>query len=176
LKIFLLIAILFLSNCKLFTGSRRYLVANTNYSIPDGTPVFQQGWRDGCENGLYSRGNTFYRTKYNGFQYSPDLMDNPEYKFGYGKAYSYCFTLNTAGEHSGGFDAFIYAKGAPFDMERTSIDRTVNYEVGSWSNAANVKHKGVDGNFDAIQSPKGFSVFGSHPLYGTTNEKQIFGW
>jgi hypothetical protein len=152
------------------------LVANTNYTIPDGTPTFKQGWKDGCENALYSRGNTFYRTKYHGFKYSPELIENPEYKFGYGKAYSYCFTLNTAGAHTGGFDSFIYAKGTPFDMERASIDKTLNNEEGTWSNPVNVKHGGVNGNFDTLQSPKGFSVFGSHPLYGTPNDKQIFGW
>jgi hypothetical protein len=176
IKIFSIILILTLSGCKLFSGSSRYVFANMNYAIPDGTPTFKQGWKDGCENGIFSRGNTLYRTKYSGFKYTTELIDNPEYKFAYGRAYGYCFTMNTAGAHTGGFDSFIYARGTPFDMGRGNIDDTVNYETGSWKNPLNVKHKGVNGNFDAIQSPKGFSVFGSHPLYGTPNDNQIFGW
>lgn len=151
-----------------------------NYTIPDGSPMFQKGWKDGCENGLYSRANALYRTKYNDFNYDPSSIDNPEYRFGYGKAYGYCFTMNTAGGHGapglGGADAFIYGRGVPFDMGRKSIDETLNYEAGSWNNAATVKFNGVDGNFDAITKSKGFSVFGSHPLYGTPNDQQIFGW
>jgi hypothetical protein len=172
----ILMLVLALGGCKLFSGPKSYFLSNMNYNVPQGTPAFQQGWRDGCENGLYARGNALYRSKYNGYQYTIELMDNPEYKFGYGRAYGYCFTLNTAGAHDGGFDQFIYARGVPFDMGRASIDGTMNYETGTWSNPIHVKNKGVDSIFDSIQSPKGFSAFGSHPLYGTPNDKQIFGW
>ncbi|MFT6331880.1 MAG: hypothetical protein ACJAW3_000200 [Lentimonas sp.] len=175
-KLILILILLSFSNCKAVTGARRYFYLGTQYSVPDGTPIFQKGYRDGCENGIYSRGNAFYRTKYNGYNYDYSLIENPEYKFGYGKGYGYCFTTNTVGGHSlGGSDAFIYGKGVPFDMGRGNIDDTLNYETGHWSNPF-ASGKGLDGVVDSIQSPKGFSVFGSHPLYGTTNEKQIFGW
>jgi len=175
-KIFYLLIILTLSSCKFFTGAKRYHLANTNYTVPDGTPTFQQGFRDGCENGIHSRGNSLYRTKYSSYQYHPDLIDNPEYQFGYGRGYGWCFTLNTAGGHGGGFDSFIYGKGVPFDMNKGSIDSTVNYETGSWKNPLNVQTGGLDGVLQSVQSPKGWSAFSSHPLYGTPSSNQVFGW
>jgi hypothetical protein len=174
-KIFYLTIILVLSGCKMFSGASRYPIANMNYTVPDGTPIFQQGFRDGCENGLYTRGNGLYRTKYSTYKYTPSLIDNPEYKFGYGRGYGWCFTLNTAGGHGGGADAFIYGKGTPFDMGRGNIDGTLNYETGSWNNPLNINSGGINGVWEAVQSPKGFSAFSSHPLYGSGNN-QIFGW
>ncbi len=160
----------------MFSGATRYPLANMNYTVPDGTPIFQQGFRDGCENGLYSRGNSLYRSKYSSYQYTPSLIDNPEYKFGYGRGYGWCFILNTTGGHSGGADAFIYGKGTPFDMGRGNIDGTLNYETGSWKNPLNVQGGGLDGVLQSTQSPKGFTAFGSHPLYGTPSSNQVFGW
>lgn len=168
-------------------GSWGSKLAFTNYYVPEGTPIFQQGFKDGCENGLYSRGNGIYRTRYGGtYKYHPELIDNPEYQFGISRGYSYCFTYNTAGGMSasntgsgmslGSSDAYIYGKGVPFDMGRTNYDRTVNYEEGTWSNPFNVSGGGVDGVFGNITKPKGFGVFNSHPLYGTPNDQQIFGW
>jgi hypothetical protein len=175
-KIFLLIILISLGNCKFFTGARSYFYLGTKYAIPDGTPIFQKGYRNGCENGIYSRGNVLYRSKYHNFNYDYSLINNPEYKFGYAKGYGYCFTTNTSGNQSaGGFDVFIYAKGLPFDMGRNSIDNTVNYETGHWKNPF-ASGKGINGIADAVQSPKGFSAFGTHPLYGTSNKEQIFGW
>ncbi len=175
-KIFLLISLLSFSSCKFFTGADSYFFMGTNYQVPDGTPAFQQGWKDGCENGIYTRANTFYRTKYHKFNYQPSLIDNPEYKFAYGRGYGYCFSMNTSGAHSGGYDAFIYGRGTPFDMGQGNIDGTVNYETGTWNNPLNTNSGGIDGVWGAAQSPKGFSLFSSHPLYGTPNSNQIFGW
>ncbi|MES2677617.1 MAG: hypothetical protein V4612_04820 [Pseudomonadota bacterium] len=173
---FFLLMILLISGCKMFTGSELYFFTGTNYKVPDGTPSFQTGFRDGCENGIYSRANVFYRTRYHGYKYHPSLIDNPEYKFGVGRGYSYCFSMNTAGVHTGGFDQFIYGRGTPFDMGRGNIDSTVNYEQGSWNNPFNISGGGVDGVWGAVQAPKGFSTFGSHPLYGTPSSGQVFGW
>ena len=175
-KILLLAIILSLTGCKFFTGAKGYFFMGTNYQVPNGTPAFQQGYRDGCENGIYTRANVLYKTRYHGYQYTPSLIDNPEYKFGYGRGYGYCFTMSTSGVHSGGFDAFIYGRGQPFDMQRNSYDGTVNYETGSWNNPFNIGSGGTDNVWGAVQSPKGFSTFSSHPLYGTPNSTQIFGW
>ncbi len=173
-NIFFLITILALSGCKFFTGAARYNLANMKYTVPAGTPIFQQGYRDGCENGLLTRGNTLYRMKYRGFNYTPSLIENPEYKFAYGRGYGYCFTINTAGSHAGGTDAFIYGKGVA-DLRKTSLSETLNYETGTWNNPLNDKYGGLNGVFDGITKPKGFSVFGSHPFYGTSHN-QIFDW
>ena len=175
-KTFLLLVILSFSGCKFFTGADSYFFMGMNYKIPDGTPIFKQGYRDGCENGIYTRANVLYRGKYHGFKYTPSLIDNPEYKFGYGRGYGYCFTMNTSGAHAGSFDQFIYGRGTPFEMGRGNIDGTVNYEQGTWSNPFNVNAGGIDGVWGAVQSPKNFTAFGSHPLYGTPNTNQVFGW
>jgi len=176
---FLIPFLVILSGCEAIKNPELPNLAFTGYEVPEGTPIFQKGYRDGCENGLFSRGNNLYRARYGsgGFRYDGDLIDNPEYRFGVSRGYGYCFTLFTAGGQStGGWDNYILPKGSQFDMGRKSIDGTVNYEVGHWKNAANVQYGGLDAIFGVASKPKGFSVFGSHPLYGTDSGNQLFGW
>jgi hypothetical protein len=176
--IIIFLTLSFLSSCKLFTGSSLSHLAFTNFKVPDGTPIFQKGYSDGCQNGLFSRGNMLYRTRYGigGFKYDADYIDNPEYRFGVSRGYSYCFTYNTAGRMVRPMDEYLYGKGTQFNMGRNSYNKSLQYESGSWSNAANVKHGGVNGIFSAVTKPKGFTAMGSHPLFGTPNSNQLFGW
>ena len=127
-NLLLLLIISSLFGCRFFSGPKSYYLAMMNYKVPDGSPIFKKGYSDGCESGLYSRGNVLYRVKYKGHRYDPTLIDHPEYKFAFGRGYGYCFTLNTAGTHTGGADEFIYSKskGMPFEMGRADYNDTIN--------------------------------------------------
>jgi len=177
-KIFV-IAIILVGGCK------SSFLSMTNFKVPDGTPMFQEGFRDGCGTILGARSTSLYRMKYAGYKFNPDYIDNPEYKFGYGKGWGYCFNYIVGAGYfgQGGADSYIYGKGAtPFDMGKASWDSTVNYEEGTWNNPTNSEggSNSIDGLWGEMQSPKGgFTIFGSHPLYGTygtPNSGQIFGW
>jgi hypothetical protein len=180
IKLLILVTTLLqITGCKWFETASIPYNAFTNFKVPDGTPIFQQGYRDGCQNGLYSRGNTFYRSRYHGFNYSTDLMDNPEYKMGYGRGYGFCFTYisGTSTAPSGSADAYIYGAGTQFDMGRGDYNNSLRYADSTWGDAFNVGgYGGINGVWGEMQAPKGFSAFGSHPLYGTPSSGQIFGW
>lgn len=46
--------------------------------VPDGPLIYQKGWRDGCETGLSTMTNGFYKTFYD-FKQDPALRSNPSY-------------------------------------------------------------------------------------------------
>jgi hypothetical protein len=168
------IILIIISACK-----SSYL-AMTNFKVPDGTPMFQEGYRDGCSTMLGMRSTVLYRMKYNGYKYNPDYIDNPEYKFGYSRGYSYCFNYIVGAGYfgQGAADTYITGKGTPFPMGTDNWNNTVNYQEGSWTDAMNVGgYGGTNGVWSYLQSSEkgGFSTMGSHPLYGT-NSSQIFGW
>jgi hypothetical protein len=173
-KTFLIAMILLLNSC-----SSSFL-SMTSFKVPDGTPLFQEGWRDGCSTQLGVRSTSFYRMKYAGYKRNPDYIDNPEYNFGYSKGYSYCFNYIVGGAYfgQGGSDSYIYGKGTQFDMTRGNWNNTVNYETGTWNNpiAGEGGSTTINGIWDEFQQPKSFTLFGSHPIYGTPNSTQIFGW
>jgi len=89
-KILALILLLMLSNCKWFTGAGTPYFSGLNFKVPQGSPAFQQGYKDGCSTILYARGNGLYRDRY-GYRYDPKMMGNPEYRFGHARGQSYCF-------------------------------------------------------------------------------------
>ena len=174
-KIFF-IAIILLTN----QGCSTSYLSMTNFKVPDGTPIFQEGYKDGCGTILGARSTSLYRMKYAGYKRNPDYIDNPEYNFGYSKGWSYCFNYIVGAGYfgQGGSDQYIFGKGPQFDMGRGNWDSTINYETGTWNNPTSSEggSNSVDGIWGEFQAPKGFSVFGGHPLYGTSNNTQIFGW
>lgn len=91
LRIFLLTFLLLgTSGCKWFTNMGSPFFKGTDFKTPDGTPAFQEGWKDGCNTSSYARGNIWYRT-WHKHNYNPKMIGNPEYRFGYGRGYSWCF-------------------------------------------------------------------------------------
>ena len=169
-KILVLIIILTLSNCRWFTGAGTTFLGGTRFKIPDGTPKFQKGFKDGCGTVLYARGNIFYRTFYN-HDYDTKLIRDSEYNFGYKRGYAYCFQYIVPGV--GSSDNFIVPKEyTPFDMGAGNLNSTWNYGnldwgVGSGGNAP----QGLNGVFGAMNQ----DALGSHFLWGTPNTGQIFG-
>ncbi len=58
-------------------------------TAPEGPPEYVQGWNDGCESGLATYGNAYYRTFYH-FKQDRNLVDNDLYYRTWSDAYNYC--------------------------------------------------------------------------------------
>lgn len=56
---------------------------------PEGSPIFQQGWEDGCETGMRVYGGLTYRMAYQ-FKQDQELVNDPEYYTAWRDAYTYC--------------------------------------------------------------------------------------
>jgi hypothetical protein len=66
--------------------------ADFKSTIATGSIDFQNGWRDGCETGMSSAGNTFYKMFYDsnsidGFRYT----ESADYSRGWTNAFWYCY-------------------------------------------------------------------------------------
>ena len=170
-KILALVIIILLSDCRWFSGARKSFLSGTTIKIPDGTPKFKKGFKDGCGTVLYARGNIYYRTFYN-HNYDPKLISDSEYNFGYKRGYGYCFKYILTG--IGSSDTYILPKDyTAFDMKAGSLNGTWNYGNLDWGigTRGNAADNGIDGVFGAMNK----SALGSHFLWGTPNTGQIFG-
>ncbi len=181
MKKYILLILIAISGCKWGTGYKAAPFAMLGMPEPDGTPIFKEGFKDGCGSILRNRGTGLFRDRYE-YNYNIKLMENPEYQFGFSRGWTNCFNHVVAGRHTlgGSADTYIYGGnwGAPIDMGRADWTGTINYETGSWNDVF-ASGGGVTGTtFSPIQTGKGGSgtAFGSHPLWGTPNDKQIFGW
>jgi hypothetical protein len=161
IKILSVVLILLLANCEWFRVADTAFLAGTNIKIPEGTPIFKKGFKDGCETVLNSRGNSFYRTRYDGFKYSPQYIDNAEYKFAVSRGYGYCFNyvIRYLGE---GSDAFIVSpsnfnwglgsinetndskgQGAGFGLDQSAIDQNIFSDIFWWTKTKDGKGGGA---------------------------------
>ena len=55
----------------------------------NGSPEFNQGWRDGCDTGMAAFGNYTYKLIY-GFKKDMNLLNNAEYTSAWNSAYNTC--------------------------------------------------------------------------------------
>lgn len=55
----------------------------------NGSPAFNQGWRDGCDSGMAAFGNYTYKLIY-GFKKDTKQLNNPEYVSAWNSAYNTC--------------------------------------------------------------------------------------
>lgn len=61
-------------------------------TLRDATPDFRQGWYDGCEVGMSSGSNTFYKMFYRNNQIDGwKMTSSPEYKTAWSNAFWYCY-------------------------------------------------------------------------------------
>ncbi len=58
-------------------------------NVPEGPPEYQQGWKDGCESGLTTYGNDWYKSFYS-FKQDRKLVDNDTYFKVWQDAFNYC--------------------------------------------------------------------------------------
>lgn len=78
--------------CLLLTGCFKYQpqTLSATGGIPqNGSPEFNQGWRDGCDTGMAAFGNYTYKLIY-GFKKDMTLINNAEYNAAWNSAYNTC--------------------------------------------------------------------------------------
>lgn len=56
---------------------------------PAGPPEYNLGWEDGCDTGLSSEGDWYYKVMY-GFKKRPEMAASDQYKQGWNEGFSYC--------------------------------------------------------------------------------------
>ncbi len=166
----LLILLLFLSGCEWITSAGSPYYAGTDFKIPDGTPAFQQGFKDGCSSGSYARGNYFYRMRY-GYRYDANMVGNPEYRFGHSRGYTWCFThINpqVLGPQSSAFN-YLFPRGTTFDFTTGDIGGMWDGMFGGGSLGEN-----GSGNFIAPKTPGGLEGVVNTWKYGIDGSSTLF--
>lgn len=183
-KLILVVLILELvTGCKWFTeGMGTPFLSMTNIKVPAGTPVFRQGFKDGCSTALYSRGNGLYRTRYQ-YRYDPKLIEHPEYRFGHSRGYSYCFTYAASPLNgpNGSSDKYLN----PYPNQEPQFQGANYNNVGLFDGLSPIigvssAGDGLDGLFQmwsqgqSTASGSG-SALGAYPTWGGGNRGQFFG-
>lgn len=179
--------------CRYFTAASTPYYSWTNFKVPDGTPTFQKGYRDGCSSILYARGNDFYRSRYS-YKYDTAMIGNTEYRFGYQRGWSWCFQTILApqtGPRGGGLGKFLFVYGNEsygFDSAPNSINSTGLFGDidGNTAFATSLSNpgSGVNAMFDVFQKGtdaggvggKGETTFGTNPLWSGGSRGGFLGW
>lgn len=154
----------------------------TNFRIPEGTKDFQTGYKDGCSTAFYSRGNAFYRNRYE-YRFDPKMINNQEYRFAHARGYTYCFTY-IAGSANGpvsSFDRYINHHGYDATYNKADINDAWDgfFNKGLMGDNMLNSGKGLDGILDVYQkgeSGNGMTVFGGNPLWTNGSRGQFLGW
>lgn len=176
--LFILVLMLLIpTSCSWIKGAGSPFFSMSNIKIPDGTPAFKAGFKDGCSSGTYSRGNMFYRNRYK-YRYDPKMTGNSEYRFGHSRGYSWCFTK--INRHlTASFDKYLYngdyhetfrARDINSAWDGMFLDGPMKYGPDSSGKGLNammsVWQTGIDGKSSAL---------GSNPLWAGGAEGQFFG-
>ena len=105
-----------ISSCAWIKNATTPYFAFTNFKVPDGTPKFQAGYKDGCSTALYSRGTVLYRNRYS-YKFDPKMIDDPEYNFGHNRGYGWCFmnAVGASGIRGSGVDAIHPYESSGYD-------------------------------------------------------------
>ena len=186
MKFYLILILLLFSGCRWITGDKLSFSSFATITPPDGTPIFQKGFKDGCSNILTTRTTGFYKSIYK-YNYDPSLIDNPEYTFGFSRGSSTCFNFYVGGRHTlgGAADTVIYGQGTA--ITSSTMNSTINYSEGSWSANHFGIGEGVDGPLSLLQKGKsaggigasggtGSSAFSGHPFWGNPTVNPILSW
>lgn len=187
-KIFLLLILILPSGCRWFTDAALPYMAWTKLPIPPGTPAFQLGYKHGCEQIVYSRGNMFYRSRYN-YHYDPKMNGSPEYRFGYARGKSFCFNYvisPASGPHAAP-DRFLFpykeangfiSGGIVADSwENTTGPANANMFSGVGAPIQVNPGNGLDALFTMWTSAErgGKSALGADPFWAGGSSGQFFG-
>lgn len=76
-----------LSGC---CGWKGYHSVSLDFTPPDGPPIFQQAWEDGCQTGIASNTNDWYKL-FAKIKQDPKLMKEELYRRVWQDAYNYCW-------------------------------------------------------------------------------------
>lgn len=90
LFLILFVAVVSLSGCAVFKPlGGPYYAQHILTQPPEGPPLFQKGWLDGCHTGIATTGSHIHKLAY-GFKQDYKLVHNFEYYTGWKVAWSYC--------------------------------------------------------------------------------------
>lgn len=176
-KVILIILFLQISGCKWFSNAHTPYFSATAPNIPDGTPTFQRGFKDGCSASTYARSNVFYRNK-NKYKYDPALIGNSEYRFGHARGYTWCFQQSLAATTGavGSWDRAIH----PYGYDSTFSSGDIGSAWGGFFGGGGSIGAPVGGDVGTFMgvlnggSPGG-SLMGANPLWAGGSAGQIFG-
>ncbi len=178
IRVLLLFLLIQVFGCKWITNSGTPYFEWTNFKIPQGTPAFQAGYKDGCSTVLYARGNVYYRTRYS-YRYDPKMIGNSEYRFGHSRGYTWCFQQVVAGTSGpvGSFDKYLNPGGYDPTFNAGNINDAWGGMFGGGLDApikANPAN-GFDAMFDVWSGGSGGGVFSANPLWAGGSKGQFFG-
>ena len=92
--IFVLTSLLLVSSCQRWVANFFFDRPDKEFEedLKDATVEFQQGWQDGCEVGMSSSNNTFYKSFYrNNRADGWKMTSSSDYKTAWGNAFWYCY-------------------------------------------------------------------------------------
>jgi hypothetical protein len=175
-KFILIIFLLNLSGCKWFTQASPSFYAMTDYAVPEGTPAFQQGFKDGCSAASYSRGNTLYK-HLNSFKYDTALIGNTEYVFGQKRGYSWCFqqAQSTTSGPNGSWDRAIEPHGYDPTFSSGDIGTAWDGMFGGSGGSLGGAIGGDVGGFMGTLNGSGSGIMSGNPIWAGGSKGQIFG-
>jgi hypothetical protein len=182
LKILMIILALSLPGCRWFTSAGTPFLSGMTPKIPDGTPAFQQGFKDGCSSILYARGTGVYRAIHD-YHFDPKMIGNPEYRFGHSRGQSYCFQNIIGPNPMASSDRYLLPHGnAGLDTSPTDYETAWGGFFGGKGGAGKAlgdnvfDDSGVEGIFGAwgANTPTG-SAIGANPLWAGGSKGQLFG-
>lgn len=174
LKILTLLAFFAITSCRWFTGdATEVFLRNFGVPNPPGSPIFKKGFKHGCSQILYSRGNYFYRLMYK-YEYDTSLNYNKDYRFGYKRGYNVCF-LAIISSKMPSFDKALFPAGGGNDAGTGFYSQTnYNKTSGMFDGILNSTFGGdINGVVENLGS--GGSVIDAHPLWAGGSSGQIFG-
>ena len=101
---FLLLSLSLFSSCSTSLG--KYLPDRPSrefkQTMEESSPEFAQGWKDGCEVGMSSAGNTFYKMFYRNNAIDGYKMgSSSDYSTAWGNAFWYCMRYDLIKQESG---------------------------------------------------------------------------
>lgn len=139
---------LMLNSCQWISTANGSFSAFTSIKIPDGTAIFQKGFRDGCGNAFYARGNGLFRARYT-FRFEGKLAGNSEYRFGLSRGYGYCFAYALSGV-AGGPHASSDRMLSPHGYDSTFGAANQNAAWGDFFGGTAFSNVGFGGSVDGV--------------------------
>ncbi len=176
IKFLLLILLLQSGGCKWISATSKPYFFGTGFKVPPGTPVFQQGFKDGCSTILFARGNGFYRAR-NDYHYDEKLAGNPEYRFGHSRGQSWCFQTIIGANAFVSFDRYIlpYGNNSVFDMSAGDINNTWDGAFNGLNPSTTGSIGSLNGIFQLWSGGESGGVFSANPIWAGGSKGQIFG-
>ena len=180
LRALLLVIFLHLGGCRWFTSAGIPYFRGLDFKVPEGTPTFQKGYKDGCSTILFARGNGMYRDRYE-YRFDPKMIGNPEYRFGHSRGQSWCFQNLIGPNPLASADRYLSPyKGdgyGVFEMAGSDIGGAWDgmFGSGAANGMSNVTGASLNGIFGAWAGGGDTSVLGANPIWAGNSKGQIFG-